>query len=148
LVPIVPRPGSTLMEADSATGERTMTTGGPGPALNQLRKLFEAGTVGGLSDGELLERFVSRREAIAGPAFAALVERHGPMVLGVCRALLRDVHTAEDAFQATFLVLARRAAAIREPGLLANWLYGVAHRVARKARAQALRRRSRHAGEV
>jgi RNA polymerase sigma factor (sigma-70 family) len=92
-----------------------------------------------LSDAQLLERFVSRRDHAA---FATLVARHGPMVLAVCRRLLPSVHDAEDAFQATFLVLVRRAAHIRQRELLANWLYGVAHRVATRARTQAARRRT------
>ncbi len=74
-------------------------------------------------------------------AFAALVARHGPMVLNVCRQLLGDRHHAEDAFQAVFLVLARKARSIREPELLGNWLYGVALRTARKARGRLARRR-------
>ncbi len=88
-------------------------------------------------DAELLERFLARRDP---SAFAELVRRHGPMVLGVCRRVLHDFHDAEDAFQATFLVLVRKAAAIRRRELLGNWLYGVAYRVARDARAAALRR--------
>src|SRR5262249_55629286 len=76
-------------------------------------------------------------------AFRALLGRHGPMVLGVCRRLLRDPHAVEDAFQATFLVLLRRAASIARPELLGNWLYGVAYRVAARARQQAGRRARR-----
>src|SRR5205085_5925220 len=72
---------------------------------------------------------------------AALVRRHGPMVLGVCRRVLRDAHAAEDAFQATFLVLVRKAGSIRRRELLGNWLYGVACRTALEARAAAARRR-------
>jgi RNA polymerase sigma factor (sigma-70 family) len=93
-----------------------------------------------LADAQLLERFVKRRDE---PAFAALVVRHGPMVLGVCRRLVRDAQEAEDAFQATFLVLARKAAVIRRQPLLASWLYGVAYRVAVRLRGQTMRRRMR-----
>src|ERR1700730_17250340 len=92
-----------------------------------------------LADRHLLERFVSARDQAA---FAALVQRHGPMVLGVCRRLLRDAHEAEDAFQATFLVLVHKAHAIGRPELLGPWLHGVAHRTAARAR-QAARRRAR-----
>ena len=82
------------------------------------------------------------RDPAGEAAFAALVARHGPMVLGVCRQLLGDAHHAEDAFQAVFLVLARKARSIRDPDLLGNWLYGVAIRTARCARQQIARRRS------
>ncbi|QJW96157.1 sigma-70 family RNA polymerase sigma factor [Frigoriglobus tundricola] len=92
------------------------------------------------SDAELLDRFVTHRD---GPAFAALVARHGPMVFGVCRRVLRDWHTAEDAFQATFLVLARKAASIHPPGAVAGWLHGVAYRVAKGARRTDLRMTAR-----
>jgi RNA polymerase sigma factor (sigma-70 family) len=104
----------------------------------QLEVVFNRGTVTGLSAGKLLERFVQGRDEAA---FAALVSLHGPMVLGVCRRILRDEHDVEDAFQATFLVLVRRAGAIRRGDLVGHWLYGVAHRVAVRARAQAARRR-------
>ncbi|MCI0458871.1 MAG: sigma-70 family RNA polymerase sigma factor, partial [Gemmataceae bacterium] len=93
-----------------------------------------------LSDGALLERFLTRRDEAA---FEALLERHGPMVLGVCRRVLGDAHDAEDAFQATFLVLARRASSIRAQTSVGSWLYGVAQRIACKARAQAATRRDR-----
>jgi RNA polymerase sigma factor (sigma-70 family) len=93
-----------------------------------------------LTDGELLERFVHRREEAA---FAALVQRHGPMVLSVCRRVLRHNHDAEDAFQATFLVLTKKAHRLHRPELLANWLYGVAYRTALHARQRADRRRER-----
>ncbi len=94
-------------------------------------------SLAGLDDRQLLDRFNARQDA---DAFEILVRRHGPMVLGVCRRMLRDLHAAEDAFQATFLVLVRRAAAIREPDLLGNWLYGVAVRIAIRARVQTTRR--------
>ncbi len=110
-----------------------------------LRTLFGVGTLSGLTDGQLLERF-ARGRGLAGPsdseaAFAAIVERHGSMVLGVCRAVLGDRHDAEDACQATFLVLARSAGRIRRGDSVASWLYGVARRVALRARRQAARRR-------
>ncbi len=110
----------------------------------QLGGLFRFGASGHLGDEELLGRFVSGRRDEAGEdAFAALVERHGPMVLGVCRRVLGDRHEAEDAFQATFLVLARKAGAIARRECLANWLHGVASRTALDARARVERRRAR-----
>ena len=117
--------------------------GGRIEAGRQLERLFGAGTIGGLSDAELLERFAAVDDEAAGAAFEAIVERHGPMVLRVCRMVLRDPHAAEDAFQATFLVLARRARTIGDRGRLGNWLYGVAARTARKARIAAGRRSAR-----
>jgi RNA polymerase sigma factor (sigma-70 family) len=90
-----------------------------------------------VSDAQLLQRFVAARE---GGAFAQIVDRHGPMVLGVCRRLLAREQVAEDAFQATFLVLARRASAIRKADSVGCWLHGVARRVAARARSEAARR--------
>ena len=80
-----------------------------GSVVRQIGSLFDGGSVAGLSDRQLIERFIDRRDAAGEAAFAALVARHGPMVLGVCRQLLGDRHHAEDAFQAVFLVLARKA---------------------------------------
>ena len=108
-----------------------------------LRTLFEVGTVVGRSDGELLDLFLTTGGPAAELAFAALVERHGPMVWRVCRETLRESNDADDAFQATFLVLVRRAGAIRKRSSLGPWLHGVALRVARSARRCALRRRDR-----
>src|SRR5260370_27180331 len=88
------------------------------------------------SDRELLDRFHRLRDQ---DAFEQLVRRHGPMVLSVCRRILVHAHDAEDAFQATFLVLVRKAGSLRNPELLANYLYGVAYRVARKARTRIAR---------
>lgn len=92
------------------------------------------------TDGELLERFVSSRDEAA---FAALARRHGAMVLRVCQRILHSPHDAEDAFQATFVVLARKAGAIGRRELLANWLFGVAQRVAREAKRRVDRRAGR-----
>jgi RNA polymerase sigma factor (sigma-70 family) len=108
--------------------------------LRFLGSLRAAHAVQVASDAQLLERFLTDKDAAT---FTALVRRHGPMVLGVCRRVLGDFHSAEDAFQATFLVLARRASAIRREKPLGNWLYGVAQRVALRARSQALAQRQR-----
>jgi RNA polymerase sigma factor (sigma-70 family) len=113
-----------------------------GSVLRDVGTLYAVGTLGGLTDAELLERFLARGGEAAEDAFAALVHRHGPTVLGVCRRMLASSHDAEDAFQATFLVLARRAASIRRRQSLASWLYGVAVRIARDARRRAARVRS------
>ncbi len=102
--------------------------------LRRLRGLADAQGVRELSDGELLERFTARRDEAA---FAALMQRHGPMVWGVCLRVLHDAHRAEDAFQATFLVLVRKAGSVRKRGSVGSWLYGVAYRAAVKARARA-----------
>jgi RNA polymerase sigma factor (sigma-70 family) len=115
---------------------------GVNTVVRYLQTFFEEGTVAGLSDGQLLGRFVERREEAA---LEALVRRHGPMVWGVCRRVLQDHHDAEDAFQATFFVLARRAASILPREKVGNWLYGVAYQTARKARATRAKRRLREA---
>ena len=114
-----------------------------GAALRRVGALFEAGTVAGLTDAELLERFAARGTTGEGSeaAFAALVERHGPTVLRLCRRVLDDPSDAEDAFQATFLVLVRRAGAIRRRESVGSWLHGVALRVASASRASSARRR-------
>ena len=133
-----------------------MSPAGRGIVFRQIDRLFGEGTLTGLGDGPLLERYLTRRDE---DAFEALVDRHGPMVLGLCRRMLRDPGDIEDAFQATFLVLARKAPTIRDRDLLSNWLYGVAYRVARRARATmsgatctsstpSLRQRSSAAGVV
>ncbi len=113
-------------------------------APRYLSDLFRNGTPGGLSDGELLERFAARvgeHDEAADLAFAALLARHGPMVLRVCRAVLGDRHEVEEAFQATFLVLAVRARSIRRRGSVGSWLHGVALRVAASEHSRAARRR-------
>jgi len=106
--------------------------------LRHIHRLAGVPDTGVLTDKQLLERFASERD---DAAFAALVERHGPMVLGVCRRLLGHAQDAEDVFQATFLVLARRAASVRWREGVGNWLYEVACRLGRKARADAAWRR-------
>jgi len=108
--------------------------------IQHLRRVVLRKDGAGLTDAQLLQEYLSRREEAA---LAALVRRHGPMVWGVCRRVLQNYHDAEDAFQATFLVFVRKAASIASPELLANWLYGVAHQTARKARATAAKRKTR-----
>jgi RNA polymerase sigma factor (sigma-70 family) len=115
------------------------------PVLRHVRRL--AGTPPGreASDSQLLQRFAAGREEVA---FAALVQRHGPLVLGVCRRVLRHEQDAEDAFQATFLTLARNAASIHRTEAVGSWLYRVAHRIATKAGADMARRRTRERAAV
>jgi RNA polymerase sigma factor (sigma-70 family) len=116
--------------------ERSMVT-----ALHQhIRFLFTTGTSVGLTDRDLLERFLHQERAFAEDAFEALVERHGPMVLRVCNQVLKDRHAAEDAFQATFLILARQARSIRKRESLESWLFGVACRAAARIRLMKSRR--------
>jgi RNA polymerase sigma factor (sigma-70 family) len=117
-----------------------------GAAARQLNTLFNVGPTGSLTDGQLLERFATRPGEGAELAFAALVERHGPLVLRVCRSVLRDEHAAHDAFQATFLVLVDKARSLWVQDSLSPWLHAVAYRVALCARgASARRRRHEHA---
>ncbi len=96
-------------------------------ALRQIERVFVEGTAAGLSDSQLLERFAGDRDQAA---FDALVARHGPMVLGSCRGVLHNSHDAEDSFQATFLVLARKPRSLWVKGSLASWLYQIAIRIA------------------
>jgi len=109
-------------------------------AIRHLRRTVLLRDGAGLTDGQLLEGFISRREE---GALAVLVQRHGPMVWGVCRRVLHNYHDAEDAFQATFLVLVRKAASIMPREMVVNWLHGVAHQTALKARATAAKRKAR-----
>ena len=123
-----------------------MIKGESSAVLRHVRTLFGAGAAGGASDGQLMERFRERgdrQDGEAEAAFAVLVARHGPMVLGVCRRALRDPDAAADAFQATFLVLVRKAHSLRIEDSLGRWLYGVSRKVAARARAQAARRTAR-----
>jgi RNA polymerase sigma factor (sigma-70 family) len=110
---------------------------GPGAILRHLEQLYNHGTATGLSEPDLLNRFLTHRDE---SAFATLVARYGPMILGVCRRNLREERDVEDAFQATFLIFVRRAHAISDPARLGPWLHGVAHRVAVRAKAQAAQR--------
>jgi RNA polymerase sigma factor (sigma-70 family) len=122
----------------------TMSTRQIVPAFRCLRRLLATPDAGSTSDAQLLQRFVSQRDELA---FELLVWRHGPMVYGVCRRVLRDEHDAEDAFQATLLVLARKAGSIGKRESVGSWLYKVAYRVALRARDGALRR-ARHERQV
>jgi RNA polymerase sigma factor (sigma-70 family) len=117
-----------------------MASANRGVVFQQIDRLYRDGTLSGLGDGQLLERYISQGDEAA---FEALVNLHGPMVLGLCRRVLRDPRDIEDAFQATFLILVRKASTIRDRLHLSNWLYGVAYRVARRARTNTLRRRDR-----
>jgi len=118
-----------------------VANGQNGAVVRLIHTVFAAGTVAGQSDGQLLARFATRGEDAAELAFSALVERHGPMVLRVCRGILRDEHDAQDAFQATFLVLARKAGSLWARDSLGPWLYGVAFRTASCARSAEIVRR-------
>src|SRR3954469_25266675 len=109
----------------------------PTSVIEHIRRVVGDGV--GLRDGALLSRYVDRRDEAA---LASLVNRHGPMVWGVCRRLLGH-HDAEDAFQATFILLVRQASSIAHREAVGNWLYGVAHQTALQARRSAARRRAR-----
>src|SRR5262245_17557147 len=114
-----------------------MAGGRPNSLLRHIRWMAGLPADGGGADGHLLERFVTQRDEAA---FEALLSRHGPMVLGVCRRLLRDPQDAEDAFQATFLVLCCKAGSIGKREAVASWLHKVAWRIALRVRADAARR--------
>ncbi len=117
-----------------------MVRGRLGPAVNDFRRLWDAGTVSGLSDARLLEQFTAHRDEAA---FDCLMARHGPLVWSVCRSVLTDPHDVEDAFQASFLILVRKAHSLRVDESLCGWLYRVSYRVAQEARAQRDVRRRR-----
>ncbi len=114
-----------------------------GTVRRDLRALWNAGAIADLPDSELLKRFLAGPGETAELAFEAILARHGPMVLGTCRRLLGDGHDVEDAFQATFLILVRRAGSLRVRDTLGPWLHEVAHRVALEAGRSLLRRRER-----
>jgi hypothetical protein len=95
-----------------------------GSIVWQIESLFDGGTVAGLTDRQLLERFTAKRDAVGDAAFAALATRYGPLVFHVCRQLLADRRHAEDAFLAVFFVFAQKAHSIRDPDRLAPWLHG------------------------
>jgi RNA polymerase sigma factor (sigma-70 family) len=117
-----------------------MATSQVSEVIRHLRRTVLLRDAAVQTDGQLLEGFISRREEAA---LTVLVQRHGPMVWGVCRRVLHNYHDAEDAFQATFLVLVRKAASIVPREMVVNWLHGVAHQTALKARATAAKRKAR-----
>ena len=117
-----------------------MSAGTSAALLREIQSLFDVGTAAGLSDRQLLERFVGCRDSSAEAAFEVLILRHGPMVMRVCSNWLHDPNDAQDAFQATFLVLVRRISAVHHLESIGGWLYGVANRVAARARVEAARR--------
>ena len=129
-------------QSGAAEGGPGMAGAGFGAAFRQLRGLFGAGSVVGLGDGQLLARYADSKDEAA---FGALVARHGPMVLATCRAVLKNEHDVEDAFQATFLVLARKAHSVRGGDALGGWLHRVARRASVQAGSEAKRRRLKEA---
>src|SRR5215471_498612 len=109
----------------------------PSPLLQHLRHLIGSVPAAALTDSQLLEQFVAHRDQTA---LEVLVRRHGPLVFGVCRRVLHNVHAAEDAFQATFLILARKAPSLVRRERLGSWLYKIAYRLALRARTNEIRR--------
>jgi RNA polymerase sigma factor (sigma-70 family) len=143
LLNALPHPRAILRGNEArffSVSEDRMTTGHWTTALEQLRHRLFPRAVAETPDGQLLDSFVTQGDQVA---FEALVRRHGPMVLGVCQRVLRQAEDAEDAFQAAFLVLARKAGSVRPREQVGNWLYGVAYRTALKSRTAAARRRAR-----
>src|SRR5438270_11675824 len=126
------------MSGERSRGRGRMANGSWNAVLSYVRRLRVPARAEG--DGDLLRRFARDRDEAA---FAALVRRHGGLVWAVCNRLLPRMPDAEDGFQATFLVLARKAGAVRRPELLGPWMHGVARRTAAKLRAAAYRRRGR-----
>jgi RNA polymerase sigma factor (sigma-70 family) len=119
-----------------------MATAQLGTLLRHIHRLAASDTIRKWTDRQLLDHFAGRRDEMA---FSALVSRHGPRVMRVCRRVLNNEHDAEDAFQATFLVLARNTGSIRKRDTVADWLYGVAYRTAMKVKRTAARRRNHEA---
>src|SRR5262245_25491676 len=117
-----------------------MKNGQLNPVLRHVRRLAGSAAYRQLSDGQLLQRFAADHDEAA---FEVLLSRHGAMVLGVCRRVLANPHDGEDVFQASFLVLAQKAASICKQDSVASWLHGVARRLALKTRAEMTRRRVR-----
>lgn len=132
---MVPRPGSTLWALTPGTD--MTATRSLAASFQHLNHVLLAADLADSPDADLVGRFAEHRDEAA---FAALVRRHGALVFGVCRRVLRHDQDAEDAFQATFLVFAREAASLRQAGAVGNWLYGVAYNVARRAKTARDRR--------
>jgi RNA polymerase sigma factor (sigma-70 family) len=143
-----PRP-SKEYELGKWLGVRLMGIRPSAIAMEGIQALFSCGVMGSWSDGQLVAQFLSTREEGGDAAFRVLLHRHGPMVLGICRRVLGDEHAAEDAFQATFLLLVKKAGTLRDCNRLSHWLYGVALRVANDEKVKIARRRivERRAGE-
>ena len=116
-----------------------MLNASPGSVLDSVARLFESGTVAALGESQLLDRFAAEGDPAA---FEAILRRHGPMVLGVCRRVLDDPNDVDDAFQATFLLLVKKARSIRNRDDLGTWLHGVARRVASGPGSTPRRRRA------
>jgi hypothetical protein len=119
---------------------KQMATSPMSAFIQHLRRTLLLRDGDGITDGQLLSRYIEGRDE---DAFAALVKRHGPMVSAVCRRLLPNYHDAEEAFQATFLVLGRKAATVLPREMVGNWLYGVAYMAARRGKVAAARARRR-----
>src|SRR5262249_11676111 len=140
---VSPWRGSTVWGTMQFLHRRSgMATGDTNPLLQYLRRLAASAHARDATDSQLGEAFVSGKD---GAAFGPPFPRHAPRVLGLCRRVLRNDHAAEDAFQATFLVLARKARSLRSRDLVSSWLYGVAYRTALKARSSAARHCAREA---
>src|SRR5438876_2514624 len=141
-IPYAPAPLAPIVKRDRRPdqGGTAMQTGQWSGVLRQIRRAALLQEEGDLADGQLLDHFLAHHDETA---FEALVRRHGPMVMGVCRRVLRNSHDAEDAFQATFLVLVRKAASVVPREMVGNWLYGVAYRTALGARTACARRRAK-----
>jgi RNA polymerase sigma factor (sigma-70 family) len=131
----------TILAGMDDPGGRQVAKVRDGAVLRPLRVLLQVGPVAGLSDGQLLERFLGADGEVAELAFAALVDRHGQMVRRICRRMLGDLHDSQDVFQATFFILARKARSVRRRESVASWLHGVAYRVCLRTRTATIRRR-------
>jgi RNA polymerase sigma factor (sigma-70 family) len=136
-------PGDTILVQTMNRREKAAMRRSSKTDHQWLRMLLGVGTDSVLSDAELLDRFLSRFNGVSEDAFKSLLQRHGPMVLSVCSRILSDPQDSEDAFQATFLILATRAQSIRAQGSVASWLHGVALRVASHLRKTTGRRRAK-----